>query len=155
MSRLRADRRLSPPRLLAAGLALMATGAGVAGCSEVPSNVVESQPYKTEEVKGSDIKRVKLSDAIAANLGLQTARVAAEGSRKVVPHAALIYSPEGQVFVYTRPERGTYVRARVSVADVDGDRAVLTKGPSSGTEIVTTGAAELLATEYEILNQHP
>jgi hypothetical protein len=32
---------------------------------------------------------------------------------------------------------------------------VLSKGPRSGTTIVTTGSAELLATEYEILNQHP
>ena len=33
--------------------------------------------------------------------------------------------------------------------------AALSQGPPAGTEIVTTGSAELLATEYEILNQHP
>jgi hypothetical protein len=32
---------------------------------------------------------------------------------------------------------------------------LLTGGPPVGTTVVTTGAAELLATEYEILNQHP
>jgi hypothetical protein len=149
------SRRSSLRRLRLAGLALVACGLAVSGCKEVPSNLVESQPYELEEIKGTDIKRVKLADETAKKVDLRTTSVRRTGKRKVVPHASLIYNPEGDVFVYTRPEPRTYVRAPVEVVRVAGDRAVLSDGPPSGTTIVTVGAAELLATEYEILNQHP
>jgi hypothetical protein len=142
-------------RLLVAGLALLACAIGLSACSEVKSNLVESQPYKLEPIKGTDIQRVKLADEIASNLGLETALVRRDGNRKVVPHAALIYNPDGEVFVYTRPKPQTYVRVPVEVSSVVGNRAELSDGPSSGTEVVTVGPAELLATEYEIGNQHP
>jgi hypothetical protein len=67
----------------------------------------------------------------------------------------VIYNPEGKVFVYTKPKAETYVRAPVEVVRVVGKDVVLSNGPKAGTVIVTVGAAELLATEYEILNQHP
>jgi hypothetical protein len=41
------------------------------------------------------------------------------------------------------------------VRRVEGAQALLSDGPPAGTVVVTVGAAELLATEYEILNQHP
>lgn len=77
------------------------------------------------------------------------------GRGTAVPHAALIYNPDGDVFVYTRPAPQTYVRAAVTVRRVEGAQALLSDGPPAGTVVVTVGAAELLATEYEILNQHP
>jgi hypothetical protein len=143
------------PRPPSAVLALAACAIAASGCSEVESNVVEVYPYEVKEVKGSDVKRVSMTDDTAARIELRTAQVRGKGERKVVPHLALIYNPDGDVFVYTRPEPRTYVRAPVEVRNVAGDRAVLSDGPPSGTEIVTVGAAELLATEYEILNQHP
>jgi hypothetical protein len=142
-------------RVLVAGLALTAAGLLLSGCQEVPSNLVEHQPYEVEPIPGTDVKRVRLADETAENIDLQTATVRGKGSRKVVPHAALIYSPEGDAFVYTRPEPETYVRAPVTVSRVVDDRAVLSDGPPPGVVVVTVGAAELLATEYEILNQHP
>ena len=142
-------------RRLGAGIALVAAALLVAGCQEVPSNLVKSQPYELEPIPGSDIQKVRLADRIAENIGLQTAEVTVLGAKKLVPHAALIYNPEGKVFVYTKPEPQVYVRAPVTVAAISGDRVVLSDGPPSGTVVVTTGAAELLATEYEILNQHP
>lgn len=148
-------RRPRSQRVLRSGLALVAAGLLLAGCKEVPSNLVESQPYSLEPIEGTDLNRVKLTDKTAARIDLRTVQVAANGKQKLVPHAALIYNPFGQVFVYTRPEPGTYVRAPVSVSRAVGDRVVLSKGPPIGMAIVTTGAAELLATEYEILNQHP
>jgi hypothetical protein len=149
------SRRSRVPRLLVTGLALVASGLAGSACNEVPSNLVESQPYEVEEIKGSDIKRIKLADETAKKIDLQLSSVRETGKRTVVPHAALIYNPEGDVFVYTRPQPGTYMRAPVEVSRVSGDRAVLSDGPAAGTAIVTVGAAELLATEYEILNQHP
>lgn len=142
-------------RSLGAGLALIVAGLAVSGCQEVASNLVDSQPFELEEIKGTDLNRVKISDEVAKQIDLQTSRVRGSGKQKLVPHAALIYNPDGKEFVYTRPAPQTYVRAPVTVIRVVGDRAVLLHGPPVGTVIVTLGAAELLATEYEILNQHP
>lgn len=133
---------------LVAALALSA-------CAEVPSNLVESQPFKLEAIKGTDIQRVKLTQQTAKKLDVRTERVSGTAKRLVVPHAALIYNPDGNSFVYTQPSPLTYVRAPVKVDRVAGERVVLSAGPPAGTEVVTIGAAELLATEYEIGNQHP
>jgi hypothetical protein len=148
-----------PPRwsrVLRAGLALAVVSVGLAGCQEVPSNLVEHQPFELEAVEGTDLNRVKIDDTVVERIDLRTAQVRPFGKkRKIVSHAALIYNPFGEVFVYTRPEPQTYVRAPVAVHRVIGDQVILSKGPPAGTVIVTVGAAELLATEYEILNQHP
>ena len=143
------------PRVLAAGLALMAAGLVLSGCEEVPSNLVKSEPFELEPIEGTDIQRVKLADRTAKRIDLQTATVGGNETELIVSHAALIYNPEGEVFVYTRPEPGAYVRAPVVVSRVEGEQALLSEGPPPGTVVVTIGAAELLATEYEILNQHP
>lgn len=140
---------------LCAGLAVLVAVLGVSACAEVPSNLVEDQPYELEPIEGTDLQRVKLSDETAARIDLQTASVRPAGRRTAVPHAALIYNPDGDVFVYTRPAPQTYVRAAVTVRRVEGAQALLSDGPPAGTVVVTVGAAELLATEYEILNQHP
>jgi hypothetical protein len=142
-------------RVLGAGLALLAAGLALSACQEVASNLVEDQPYELEPVEGTDLSRVRLSEDTAAKIDLQTAEVRANGRGTVVPHLALIYSPEGDAFVYTRPEPLTYLRAPIEVDRVVDDRALLSAGPPAGTVVVTVGAAELLATEFEILNQHP
>ena len=147
-----------PPRSRSAFvgcLTLALAGLALAGCQEVSSNLVKSQPYTLEPVKGTDLNRVKLSDEISKQIDLQTVKVRASGKWKIVPHQALIYNPEGKVYVYTRPRAEIYVRAPVRVERVTGDQVLLRAGPPAGTVIVTVGAAELLATEYEILNQHP
>jgi hypothetical protein len=140
---------------LCTGLAVLIAVLGVSACAEVPSNLVEDQPYELEPIEGTDLQRVKLSDETAARIDLQTASVRPAGRGTAVPHAALIYNPDGDVFVYTKPAPQTYVRAPVTVRRVEGAQALLSEGPPAGTVVVTVGAAELLATEYEILNQHP
>ena len=147
-------RRSSVERALGA-IAVLVAGLVLAACDEVPSTQVKSEPFKLVSLKGTDIKLVKLDDRIARNIDLQTAVVRGNARQKTVPHKALIYNPEGKVFVYTRPKPETYLRAPVAVKRVVGDHAVLSRGPRPGTIVVTVGAAELLATEYEILNQHP
>jgi hypothetical protein len=147
-------RPLKARRALGAG-ALMIAGLALLGCQEVPSNLVKSEPFELEAIKGTDINRVKIDDEVAKRIDLQTTRIRGSGKQKTVPHAAIIYNPNGKVFVYTHPEPRTYVRAPVTVTRAIGDRVVLSAGPPAGTVVVTVGAAELLATEYEILNQHP
>jgi hypothetical protein len=149
------SRRLLRSRTLAI-LTLLVAGLAAAGCQEVPSNLVKSEPFELEAVKGTDLNRVKIEDKVAERIDLQTTQIKSFGKKRmVVPHTALIYNPDGKVFVYTRPEQRTYLRAPVTVERVVGNRVVLSKSPPAGTVIVTVGAAELLATEYEILNQHP
>jgi hypothetical protein len=155
MTSVRVGRRPTRARLLASGLVVLAAGLTVSACAEVESNVREVYPYSVKPIKGSDVQRVTMVDETAALLPVETTAVSRAGKRKVVPHEALIYNPDGDSFVYTKPKAETYVRAPVKVVRVDGEEAVLSDGPPADTTIVTTGAAELLATEYEILNQHP
>ena len=149
------SRRSSTLRRLGAGLALLASGLALGACSEVESNLRENQPYKVTPIAGTDIQRVTMEDATAALLPVETTTVRRKGKRKVVPHNAVIYNPDGGAFVYTKPKAETYIRKPIEIIRVSGDDAVLSKSPPFGTTIVTTGSAELLATEYEILNQHP
>jgi hypothetical protein len=155
VSRVRVSRRLPKVRLLATGLAVVASGLALSACEEVPSNLREAQPYKVQPIKGTDRNLVSMADETAGLLPVRTTEVREIDGKKVVPHDALIYNPDGDVFVYTKPKSETYVRRPVRVERVTGDRAWLAAGPETGTTIVTTGSAELLATEYEILNQHP
>jgi multidrug efflux pump subunit AcrA (membrane-fusion protein) len=142
-------------RRLVSGLALLASGLVLFGCQEVPSTKVDSEPFTLEPIEGTDVQRVLLAAHVARKIDIQTAEVRARGKQRVVPHAAVIYNPEGKSFVYTVPKPLTYVRAPVAVRLAVDERAILTEGPPAGTKVVTVGAAELLATEYEILNQHP
>jgi hypothetical protein len=105
--------------------------------------VVKAEPYTLEEIPGTDIKRVKLSDKTASYIDLQTAKVRVSGNRLVVPHAAVIYNPDGKSFVYTKPKPETYVRAPVTIDQVVGNQAFLIKAPPAATLVVTVGAAEL------------
>ena len=153
MSRSRPSKTLS--RRLGAGLAVIASGLSLAACSEVASNLRENQPYEVIGAEDAPIKTVRMDDATAALVPVRLTAVRQAGARKVVPHNAVIYNPDGDAFVYTKPKAETYIRGPIEIVRVHGDDATLSKGPAAGTRIVTTGSAELLATEYEILNQHP
>ena len=43
---------------LSAGLAVLVAVLGVSACAEVPSNLVEDQPYELEPIEGTDLQRV-------------------------------------------------------------------------------------------------
>jgi cobalt-zinc-cadmium efflux system membrane fusion protein len=51
-------------------------------------------------------------------------------------------------WVYELTGPGVYVRKRVAVLRVEGDRALLSRGPRAGTTVVAVGAAELYGTEF-------
>lgn len=147
--------RSAAARLLVGAVAVVASALAVSACAEVESNVRESYPYKVEPIKGREVQRVSMADETAGLIPVKTAEVRARRKGTVVPHLAVIYSPDGDAFVYTKPKPETYVRAPIDIRRVVGGRAVLSDGPPVHTSVVTVGAAELLATEYEILNQHP
>ena len=66
-----------------------------------------------------------------------------------VPYGAILYDSSGKAWVYTNPEPRVYVRQAITVQRINGDVAVLTDGPPAGTVVVTTGAEELLGTEFD------
>jgi hypothetical protein len=61
----------------------------------------------------------------------------------------VLYDLHGETWVYTNPSPLTFVRNRVSIDNIDGDLAVLSQGPPSGTAVVTVGVPELYGTEFE------
>jgi hypothetical protein len=134
---------------------LIAAGVSLSACSEASTGydyetASHHEPAKLEPIKGTDVKRVMFDAEGAKRVGLQTAQVRGAGQRKVIPYAAVIYDAEGNTFTYTSPEPLVYVREKVKVDYVAGDRVMLSEGPSIGTEIVTVGAAEVYGTEFEV-----
>jgi hypothetical protein len=69
--------------------------------------------------------------------------------QKVIPYAAVLYDPHGNTWTYTNPEPLVFVRHRIEVEFIEGDRAVLREGPAVGTTVVTAGAAELFGVEQK------
>ena len=130
--------------------------------SDMPS---QTKPAKVEVVQGTDVSRVTLSPRAAERLDIKTGPLRDEPvrgrkpvtqgepargdvARKVVPTSAVLYDAKGKTWVYTNPEGLVFVRHAIRIDYIDGDRAVLSDGPASGTAVVTVGAAELLGTEY-------
>jgi hypothetical protein len=147
------SRRSSPRAHLAcAGLVLAIAALPTAGCTEVETETATGyEPSTLEPVKGEeDLQRVTFTEEGAKRVDLQTAAVRRNGKGTVVPYAALIYSPEGETYVYTTPKRLQYLREEVEVDRIEGDRVLLSGGPPAGTEVVTVGAAEVYGTELEV-----
>jgi len=143
-------------RAACAGLLLIAGVVSLSACSGEASSgydyetATHHEPAKLEPIKGTDVKRVTFSAEGAKRIGLQTAAIRGSSQGKVMPYAAVIYDAEGDAFTYTSPERLTYVRQKVEIDHVDGDRVVLSGGPPAGTEVVTVGAAEVYGSEFEV-----
>ncbi|MGH3119055.1 MAG: hypothetical protein ACRDQ2_18460 [Gaiellales bacterium] len=142
--------------LIIAGLHLSACtdkSAGAAGDHDD-----DDGPAKVEHLEAENLSRVILTTRAAERLDIKTAPAgeavvarSPDGTqRKVVPYAAVLYDAQGDTWVYTSPEPQVFVRHRVSVDYIDGDLAVLSEGPPTGTEVVTVGAAELFGAEFEI-----
>ena len=129
--------------------------AALTGCAEVESESPTGyQPSSLQPVDESeDLQRVTFTQEGAQRVGLQTAKVEADGGRMVVPYASLLYDPEGMTFVYTSAKPLEYLREEVKVDRIVGNRVHLKDGPAAGTEIVTTGVVQVYGTELEI-NDH-
>jgi hypothetical protein len=151
-------------------LLVAALGVGVSACSRGQAAEEEESGYrdaKVEPVEGTDLSRVTLSQQAAQRLGIQTAQVRAErvaapsqaggaGAarkatvKKVIPYAAVLYDQTGDTWTFTSPQSLTFLRQHIEVDFIEGDRAVLLRGPAVGTAVVTVGAAELLGTELGV-----
>ena len=115
----------------------------LAACGSKPATVEKINPATLEEIEGSELKRVILTEKAAERIDLQTVPV----SGKVVPYAAVIYDTEGNTWVYTNPAPLTFVRASIVIDHIEGDQVFLSKGLESDSPIVTVGVAEIYGAE--------
>jgi cobalt-zinc-cadmium efflux system membrane fusion protein len=68
----------------------------------------------------------------------------------IVPFHAILHDIHGGTWVYERVDDHVYARSRVELKYVDGENAVLARGPQVGTQVVTDGAVELFGTEFGV-----
>jgi len=122
--------------------------------SETAATASKPKPAEVVKIEGSEFSSVTLLDTAAERLGIDTVVVAeAEAVREgsagtlAVPYGAILYDAKGNAFVYTVTAALSFVRAPIVVDYVEGDQAILSEGPPSGTEIVAVGAAELYGAE--------
>jgi hypothetical protein len=148
-------RRALPAQLLA-GLLTGLVVCGTAGCASGGAAPEEDggangKAATVEQVDGSEMPRVTLSDQAVERLGVVTDLVGTQASGAIeqltIPYRAVVYDAQGQAFTYVSPSPHVYTRVPLTVEDVQGDTAMLGDGPAAGTPVVTTGAAELWGAE--------
>jgi hypothetical protein len=120
----------------------------VSGC-KVDKVEEKHHPAKLEETSEKGIMKITLEAQAVERIGLQTTQVAEEGGRLVLPYGSIMYDTKGQTWAFTNPAPLTYVRHKVVVEDIEGDRVILSEGPAAGTAVVTIGATELMGAEHK------
>lgn len=134
----------------ALSIAIAVLGAGCTHLNE-ETQVSGDSPAEVTPIPGEqDLAEVSLTLEAAENLGLETRSVTMREGHLSVPSSAVQYLPDGEAFVYTSPEKLTYLRAAVEVIRDDGPFTSLSKGPEPGTQVVAVGAPQLLGTEFQI-----
>jgi hypothetical protein len=139
----------------AVAIALVVVGIALSGCTEVESDTVEGyEPAHLQEIEGSELKRVTFTREGAARTDLRSEPVQRSGGRRAVSYAALIYDGDGKTYVYVADKPLSFMRAEVVIDRIEGARALLRDGPPVGSQVVTTGAAEVHGAELEIAGSH-
>jgi hypothetical protein len=157
----------------------LVAGLGLVSCQRPSSSAHHTAPAQVEKIEGTGLSRVTLTAKAAERLGIETGfvvalgtaagtvvtqgdtgarlqgapgiRLARSGSARIsVPYSAVLYDAHGDTWVYTSPSPLVFVRHRIEIDHIEGNRAVLRSGPPVGTTVVTVGAAELLGTEFEV-----
>jgi hypothetical protein len=130
-------------------------GVVLAGCGPSGASADPPSPAQLAPVQGSNLSRVTLTAEAVERIGLQTASVQQlpapdTGATMAVPLKAVLYLSDGTTWVYAVTAARSYVRQSVTIARISGDNALLRTGPAPGTDVVTTGAAELLGSELGV-----
>ncbi len=126
---------------------LMICGLVLSACGNTATQADELEPVTLEEIEGSDLHKLTLSEHAAQRLDIQTAPVGetmiGDDTYLVVPYSTIIYDLTGGVWVYVNPAPLTYHREQVVVETIEGDSVLLKDGPPVGTMVVTVGVPEL------------
>jgi hypothetical protein len=141
-----------PSRAIAAALITGSLTLALSACTEVQSSESTYSPTSVKPVKGrDDAQQVTFTAQAAQRAGLRTATVRASGrGRTSVPYASLIYDDTGRTYAFVSLKPLVFLRERLDVDHVSGDRVVLRHGPPTGTRVVTTGAAEVYSAEFGV-----
>ena len=139
-------------RWLFTGLAVAALALGA--CNSTASSAPKTEAITIAEDEASGLKKLTLSEKAAQRLGVETAEVSTTGSTMTIPYAAIVYDAEGKTWTYVTAEPLVYQRAEITVDEIDGESARLSAGPPVGTQVVTTGAAELYGAEIGVGGGH-
>jgi hypothetical protein len=141
-----------PSRSIALALIVGSLTLALSACTEVESSQSTYSPTSVKPVRGrDDVQQVTLTAQAARRVDLATAAVRASGRRRTsIPYAALIYDATGRTYAFVSLEPLVFVRERLDVDHVSGDRVVLRHGPPTGTRVVTTGAAEVYSAEFGV-----
>jgi hypothetical protein len=136
---------------------LVACGLLLGACHQAAAPpAAKNEPAKVEAIEGTNLRRIRLTDKAAERLGIRTEPVRAAGQpgsgieRRVIPHAAVLYDPQGRTWTYTNPQPLVFVRQAIVVDFIDGDIAVLVDGPAPDAQVVTVGAPELFGAEFGV-----
>jgi hypothetical protein len=140
-------------RIARSVLSLAIAGLLVAGCNQGTASVTHEEAIHIEE-QDDGLKKMTLSEKAAQRLGVETVPVAGSGSALTVPYAAVIYDAQGKTWSYVNTEPLTYMRAEITITEIEGETARLSAGPPAGTPIVTTGSAELYGAETGVGGGH-
>ena len=123
----------------------------LAACAQPVAEAAQEQPVTVEPVEGSEVSTVTLTEKSAQRLGIQTAQVqGGQAGGTVVPYSAVLYDEHGRAWVYATSKALTFLRAEIAIDRIDGDLAMLARGPEAGTVIATVGVAELFGAEMGV-----
>jgi hypothetical protein len=135
-------------------IGLMFVALALGACSSGASTAPKVEAITIEEDTGTGLKTLTLSEKAAQRLGVETVAVAGSGAQMSIPYAAVVYDAKGQTWAYVTEQPLVYKRAQITVEEIDGDVARISTGPASGTQVVTTGAAELYGAEIGVGGGH-
>jgi hypothetical protein len=130
--------------------AVLLSGLAASGCSKSSTfdNAAagNGNAAKVQTIKGID--HIRLSATAVRRLGLETGSVSVAKvggvERKVIPYRAVLYAADGHAYTFVSPSPRSYQEAPITVDRIAGDRAILKRGPATGTAVVTIGSAELI-----------
>jgi len=131
---------------------LVVLGLALAGCGGSSDSPAPAEPAHVTKL-ADGFNQITLTADAARRIDVKTAAVKSDGGDIVIPYSAVLYDPDGATWTYTNPKPLVFVRANITVKDIIGDRAVLTKGPAAGTAVVTLCATELWGVEYGCIQE--
>jgi hypothetical protein len=138
--------------------ALAAFALTLTACGEVETGTEDS--YHPATVTSPDpanptaLPVVKLTDEAASRIDLTIATIRLEDDDVVVDYEALIWDSKGKPWVYAVQGPLTFVRASVTIDEIDDDEATLLAGPPVGTQVVAQGVTQVYGAELGMEGGH-
>ena len=132
-------------------LAIASLTLALAACGDpISDEHIIDEPFTLEPIEGTELAQVTLTERAVERLGIETMEVWTVEDQLAVPSSALWLDPKGHFWVYTNPRPLVYLRHEVTIADDNGEFAVLSSGPEDGTVVVSVGVSELYGTEVGV-----